>query len=101
MRRAGLSQVLEQPRLVFPRLHAHLGMDSGKPAKFLEAAIRARSAANHNGIVGARIVWLDALYVGVNHAIHRPIERLVGLHSSVENPSPGRLLLYLAVWRLA
>ena len=47
-----------------------------------------------------RILWHDALDVGVNDAIHRPVERLARLHPAIEEPSPRRLLLDLAIGRL-
>lgn len=42
-----------------------------------------------------RILGPDALQVGVNNAVHRPVKRLAGLHSSVKQPSPGDCSLAL------
>jgi hypothetical protein len=67
----------------------------------LEAGVRAGPAAEEDGGVGPRVVRHDASEVRVDDSVHRPVERLAGLHPAVEEPPPGRLLLGLAIRRLS
>ena len=52
------------------------------------------------GCVGPRVGRHDVPEVGVDHPVHRPVERLAGLHPPVEQPAPRRPLLDLAVGRV-
>ena len=100
VRRARLPQVLQLPGLLLAGLDVQPRLDAGEVAQRLEASVRARPAAEEDGGVGARVLRHDALEVGVHDAVHRPVERLAGLHPAVEQPPPGRPLLDLAVRRL-
>ena len=52
VRRAGLPQVLQLPRLLLARLDVQPRLDAGEAAQRLEASVRARPAAEEDGGVG-------------------------------------------------
>src|SRR5271157_238667 len=88
VRGTSLAEVLEHPGLVFTILHVCLGHDAGQIAELPKSSVRARSSPKEKRIVGARILRHDALDVGVDDAIHRPVKSLARLHPTVEEPSP-------------
>ena len=87
--RASLSQIPEHPRLFFPGLDVRLGANSSKAAQRSESLIGTRASAKENRSIGIRVIWHDVLDMRVHSAVHGPVERLVCLKATVEQPTPG------------
>ena len=95
-----LAEIFEQPGSRLTRFRVQLGLDSSEFAELLKTLVGTSPASQEHGIVGTRVLWHDTSDVGVHDTIHRPVEDLACFHPSIEEPSPPRLFLDLAIWRL-
>jgi hypothetical protein len=89
------------PRLFLARLDIRSRPDACNLAQFLKPNVRTCTSSDDHGIVRRGILGHDALDVSMNSPVHRPIERLAGLHSALEKPTPARRRFHFPVRGLA
>src|SRR5262245_35057865 len=92
-----LPQVLEFPTLIGTRFEVGFGLNSSEAAKALKLNVGARATAKEHRFIRSEILRHYAFDVGLDGAIHWPVEGLAGLHATIKQPTPGRLLLELAI----
>src|SRR5688500_17656653 len=78
-----LPEILELPRLFGTRLDVEFRLDSSQLAKLLKAGVRPCPSTKEYWIVWTHLLRQNAPDVGMNRAIHRPIEGLPCLHTLV------------------
>lgn len=82
--RAGLPQILEYPRLFFPRHDARLGGDSSQAAEGSESIVGPRASSKEYRGIGIWGFRHDALDVPMHGLVYGSVERFVGFHATVE-----------------
>lgn len=84
-----LAKVLQFPRLFLAGFNVELGLDSSQPAELFESRVGPGASAQKHRAVRIDLFLHNASDVSVDGTIHWPIKRLAGLHSLVEDPTPG------------
>ena len=79
-----LSQILENPRLFFAGLQVRFWFDPSKGAKFSKLDVWSGTSAKKDWTVRLEILWHQTLKMGMDNAIHRPVESLAGLDPTIE-----------------
>src|SRR5688572_26746748 len=81
--RACFSEILQLPGLILARFNILPRLDAREVTEFREAVVWPRSTPKDYRIVGRRIYRRNAPQVGMNNPVHRPVERLAGLHAPI------------------
>ena len=94
----GADPAVDPPGNAFPFAYVAADSHFGNFIGLLDASgTKAMVTVNYGSSLGN---FDQTLHMGVDCAIHWPIEVLSGLHPPVEDPSPARALFDLSVWRL-
>lgn len=91
--RTRLSEVIEYPRKLFPRVDAPLRGNACQFADLAKPIVWPASTAEEHRVIRGRVLGAQALQVQPDRAVHRPPERLASLDASVVQPNPTRIAL--------